>query len=240
MIEVRHITFTHPGAKAATLDAVDLDAAPGEVLLLAGANGAGKSTLLCLLAGLFSPDAGSLRVADFRSPGEEAEIRDVAGLVLQDADAMLLGATGREDLELAGTPDAAAAMARRLGLAEVLDQPVQTLSWGQKRKLCLAGALLRQPKVLLLDEPFAGLDYPGVLEMRAVLRSNRKAGLTQVLATHDLEPALDLAARLVVLHHGQVALDGPPAEILDRVAEFGVRPPSAWRRERRVAAWDEA
>jgi biotin transport system ATP-binding protein len=216
---------------------------PGETVVLAGANGSGKSTLLALLTGIYTPSGGRLRVGDIYSPGREDRLRSAVGLLLQDAELQILGATVREDLLLGCGGGSAGSrrwsdLARSFGLERLLDAPVQTLSGGQKRKLCLAATLLKDPSLLLFDEPFSGLDYPAVRELRSILAQNRAAGITQVVAAHDLEPVLDLADSLILLCNGRLAEAGPPAEVLDRAAEHGVRPPCSWRLQGEIRPWD--
>ena len=230
MIEAAGLFFAY-ARDARALEQMDFSIPAGVLAVVAGANGSGKSTLLSLLAGLETPTSGSLRLGDFVLPGQEAEARRLGRLVVQDADLHILGATLAEDLRLGREeedPSTARAMAERFGLLEHWDSPVQTLSYGMRRKLCLAGALLDGPRLLLLDEPFAGLDYPGTREMRAILRDNRSQGLTQVLSTHDLDPVADLADLLLVLERGRLVLCGPPAEVLPGLRGLGVRPPCSW------------
>ncbi|MBN2141031.1 MAG: energy-coupling factor ABC transporter ATP-binding protein [Desulfovibrionaceae bacterium] len=244
MIRISDLSFAYPGGPT-VLDRVSLGLEKGAILGLAGANASGKSTLLGLLAGLFSPDQGHIRVAGLASPGRERELRRVCRLVVQDADLQIIGSTVAEDLLLGRDekdPDQAARArdaAQRFGLAEYWDRPVHTLSWGLKRKLCLAAALWDGPRVLLLDEPFSGLDYPGVLEMRRLLLAGRGQGLTQVVATHDLEPLADIADHLAVLDRGRLVLFGAPNEIMDRVGEHGVRPTCSWRAGLGITPWDD-
>jgi biotin transport system ATP-binding protein len=212
----------------------------GALTILAGRNGAGKSTLLALLAGILTPSAGTVAVAGLTSPGDEDRIRRAVRLVLQDPDMQILGATVAEDLTLSGDPrdprflavarDAAA----RMGLLPHWETPVHTLSFGQRRKLCLAAALVHPPdepppQALFLDEPLSNLDYPGVLEMRRILRQNTAAGLTQIAAAHELDPLADLAGHVLVLNDGRIVLEGSPEAVLPAVRPYGVRPPfGAW------------
>jgi len=229
MITLSQVEYAYPAGGTALMD-ITLSVPEGALVGLVGANGSGKSTLLALLAGLYTPSGGSLRLAGHESPGGEKAIRSLARLVQQDADLQILGATVEEDLLLGRkrTDQAvgrAREMAGRLGLIDQWERPVQTLSWGMKRKLCLAAALLDEPRVLLLDEPFSGLDFPGALEMRAILRANREVGLTQIVASHDLDSFVDMADLLVVLNHGRLAVAGAAAEVLPHVLENDVRPP---------------
>lgn len=240
MIRIHHLDFEHPGGVRALRD-LEFGLERGELVVLAGANGSGKSTLLSLLAGLASPTAGRVEVHGLVLPGQERELRRRARLVVQDADLQILGATVGEDLMLGRegeSGDQARAMAARFGLDGHWDRPVQALSWGQRRKLCLAAALLDAPELLLLDEPFSGLDYPGILEMRRLLAGNRAVGLTQILAAHDLDPVADLADRMVVLEGGRLVLQGRPAEVLDHLAGHGVRPSCSWLAARELRPWE--
>jgi biotin transport system ATP-binding protein len=241
MVELESLSFAYE--RELVLHDLSFRIRPGRTVVLAGANGSGKSTLLALLTGIYTPSRGRLRVGEHCSPGQESRLRSAVGLLLQDAELQILGATVREDLLLGCSPEGAgsrswADLARSLGLDRVLDAPVQTLSGGQRRKLCLAAILLRDPRLLLFDEPFSGLDYPAVRELRGILAENRSSGITQIVAAHDLEPIVDLADDLIILHHGRLACSGTPAEVLDRAAELGVRPPCSWQMHRELRPWD--
>lgn len=241
MIRLEDVSYAYTrGANA--LSGVQLEVVPGALLGLVGANGSGKSTILALMAGLFEPRQGTVRVSgkSLGETGTEPRVR----LVMQDADLQIVGITVEEDLLLGREADPGAevrarSIAARFGLEDVWSAAVHTLSWGMKKKLCLAGAVLDEPQVLLLDEPFSGLDYPSVREMRALISANRQQGMTQVIAAHDLEAFVDLADRLAVLESGRLVLEGTPADLLDRVMEFGVRPPCSWVLNRTVAPGGE-
>ncbi|EPR37436.1 ABC transporter related protein [Desulfovibrio sp. X2] len=238
-VEAEGLGYAYAGGRKGLCD-VTLRLREGDILGLAGANGAGKSTLLALLGGILQPGAGSLLVAGLDAARESAGVRRASAMVFQEADLAIIGSTVEEDLLLgldASRREEALALAARLGLAAP-DVPVQTLSFGQKRKLCLAAALLRKPRLLLLDEPFAGLDYPGAREMRALLASGRAAGLTQVVAVHDLEPLADLADCWLVLADGRQAAFGTAEEVFPRLRGLGVRPPCAWQAGLGVRPWD--
>ncbi|NJB67007.1 biotin transport system ATP-binding protein [Desulfobaculum xiamenense] len=243
MIRIDQLSHSYPGGTTVLSD-INLSITRGTLLALVGTNGSGKSTLLSLLAGILRPTRGTISRGGFTSPGDEAAMRRSSGLLLQDADLQILGATVEEDILLGFATDDNVArtkaldMAQRFGLADQWHTPVQHLSWGQKRKLCLAAALLRQPDCLLLDEPFSGLDYPGMIEMREMLIASRSAGLTQVVTSHDLEPLADIVDVMAVMHAGRIALSGAPRDILDHVREFGVRPPSSWTANRTLQPWD--
>lgn len=243
MITFNDLEYAYPSGEKA-LSPISLDMKPGTLLGLVGANGSGKSTLMSLAAGLYTPTGGSIRIGEHTSPGDEKEIRTHSRMVMQDADLQILGATVKEDLLLGRnrTEEAverAMEMAARFNILSVWEKPVQTLSWGMKRKVCLAAALLDEPDVLLLDEPFSGLDYPGMKEMRLIIRENRQAGLTQIVSSHDLECIVDIVDRLAVLDGGELVLSGAPEDILDKVGSHGVRPPCSWSTGQAIQQWEE-
>jgi len=248
MITLDGVGFAYEGTKN-VLRAVSAVIEPGTITVLAGANGSGKSTLLTLLAGLYAPTTGRIGLFGLISPKDQKAFRAKARLVMQDPDLQILGATVEEDLLLGvksgeeKTVAAAREAAGRLGLEECWETPVQTLSYGQKRKLCLAAAMvpragLPAPEVLLLDEPLSGLDYPGMAEMRSILKANARAGLTQIVTSHDLDPLADLASAIMILDHGEAPVFGPPAEVLAAgIERFGVRPPCSWLAGSGLVPW---
>jgi len=192
-LAARSLTFGYdPGRPV--LRELSFEAASGEVLVLAGANGSGKSTLLSLLAGLLAPDSGALEVDGQGGPAARDFLRTRSALLPQNIDHWLLGETGREDLTLGldlrsgETAELVAGLVRHWDLEPFLDQPVETLSLGQKKRLALASALARRPAAVFLDEPLAGLDWPGVQAVLADLARLKAGGVLTVLVTH--EPAL--------------------------------------------------
>jgi biotin transport system ATP-binding protein len=241
MIVADRLSFAFGAAPA--LDALSFSVEPGTLCGVVGANGSGKSTLLAVVAGLFTPTGGTLSVRGDVSPGAEEAIRRRVALVLQDPDQQVIGGTVEEDL-LLGIPRgdeprraAARRLAARFGLVDGA-APVHTLSLGSRRKLCIVTALRDAPSVLLLDEPFAGLDYPAVREMRTILAENRAAGVTQLVAAHDLEAFADLADQWVLLERGRVAAAGSADHVFPTLRRHGVRPPGGWLTSRGLPAWE--
>lgn len=225
MIELQNISYSYSKDSSGIMN-IDFSVDRGLVVAVAGANGSGKSTLLSVMAGLYKPDHGRVLVDGCQ---KQQELRNKCRLVLQDADMQIVGATVGEDLmlgreKLAEGEQEAKSVAARFQLDQEWDTPVHNLSWGMKKKLCLATALLDRPEVLLLDEPFSGLDYPAILEMRAAIAENRAAGLTQLISAHDLDSFIDLADMLAVLQGGRLVRAGSPHET-DDLAAYGVRPP---------------
>ncbi len=242
MISASNLSFAYPG-EPFVLEGVDFELQQGSLVGLVGTNGSGKSTLLSLLGGLYSPSSGILTVGEAVSPGMEKEIRKRARIVLQDADLQILGATVQEDMLIGrGKSEDILATAKSradgFGLLKWWENPVQTLSWGNKRKLCIAAALMDEPKILLLDEPFSGLDYPGIKEMRRILEQGRSDGLTQIVASNDLEPLADMVDMLLVISGGKLVLSGKPTDVLDGISDYGVKPPFSWQAGLGVKPWD--
>jgi heme ABC exporter ATP-binding subunit CcmA len=189
------------------LAGVDLDADAGEVVLLSGANGAGKTTLLRLVAGLVPLYSGEAVVLDHDLARDRQGARRELALVGHET-FCYDDLTVRENLSFAArasgrTVAAAEAALERLGLAHVRDVDHRRLSAGQRRRLALAVALARDPRLLLLDEPHAGLDADGRAVLDAIVRSAPHEGRTVLLASHELELARPLADREVVLSAGR-------------------------------------
>ena len=249
MIRLNHVFFAYQNSKRVISD-IDFCVKNGEILVLAGANGSGKSTLLQLICGLFRPEKGEIEVGRYKnSPrrGDMISIRSISGLVFQSPDVQILGGTVGEDLMIGARGKGCEkeqirarcmSLARRFDLESLWDTPVQFLSGGQQRRLCIASSLVGDVQILLFDEPLSGLDYPGIVKLRSILRDNKKAGLTQIVASHDLEPFVDIADNLALLKEGCLVGIGPPLEILPKAADAGVRPPCSWRISRRIDPWE--
>ena len=179
----------------------------GECLALFGPNGAGKTTLLRVLAGLLRPTRGTARVAGVDLPGG-AEARAVVGLISHQT--MLYAAlTALENVEfsarLYGVPDPRAAAVRaldRMRLAERADSPVRSLSRGMQQRVSIARAIVHDPRVVLLDEPYTGLDEGGASALSEALQSSRSAGAALVLVTHHLSEGLALATHTAIMRDG--------------------------------------
>lgn len=220
---------------------VDLAIDGGELFVLLGPSGSGKSTLLRLIAGLETPDSGSIWLGGRRIDGLHPRDRGVQ-MVFQDQAlyphldvfeniAFGLRARRTDRSEVDATVRSTAGM---LGLGDCLGRPPATLSGGQRRRVALARALATRPKVFLLDEPFSGLDAPLRNATRAVLIDlKRQTGATMVLVTHDQAEALAIADRLAVIEAGRVVQVGRPAEVYERpdrrfVGRFVGQPPMSF------------
>jgi heme exporter protein A len=189
---------------------VDLTLADGECLALFGPNGAGKTTLLRLIAGLLKPSEGSVRVrnVDMR---QDAPARAAVGLVSHQT-MLYPPLTARENVEFAAElcgvdyPRIAADNAlQAFRVADTADIPVRKLSRGQQQRVSIARALVHGPAVVLLDEPYSGLDEAGAAALTNALGDLRKRGAAMVLVTHNLAEGLQLASRAAVMLDGRFA-----------------------------------
>ena len=188
----------------------------GECLALFGPNGAGKTTLLRVLAGLLKPSAGSARIAGVDLPAGSTA-RGLVGLISHNS--MLYEAlTARENIEfvarLYGSPnprEAAEAALRRMRIDDRAGTPVRALSRGMQQRVSIARAVVHGPRVLLLDEPYSGLDEGGSAALTALLTELRSAGTALVIVTHNLAEGLALATRSAIMRSGRFAHVEPHA-----------------------------
>lgn len=203
---------------AVALDGVDLQVQEGEVRGLLGPNGAGKTTLLRILFGLVRPDAGTVELfgRTLEATGSAA-LEAVGGFVEDPSFYPYL--SGRANLELLAELDGGQASARiddvleRVGLAARGGHRVNGYSTGMKQRLGIAAALLRRPRVLLLDEPTAGLDPGGVREVGALVRELSGDGVAILVSSHQIVEVEDVCDSFTVLRGGQVVWDGAADEL---------------------------
>ena len=222
-VEVHNLSYTYSDGTVALRD-ISFAIANGERVALIGPNGAGKSTLLQHLNGLLPERiAQPSAVHIFGNPvaaGTLAEIRAQVGLLFQDPDDQLFCPTVREDVafgpqQLGVTEPALSARVRQVleevGLTGFDERRPHHLSQGEKRRVCLAGLLACDARILALDEPSSGLDPRGRRELKHLL-----CGLpvAQLIATHDLELVVEVCSRVLVLDGGSIVAEGPVTEIL--------------------------
>jgi ABC-2 type transport system ATP-binding protein len=206
------------------VDGLDLEVRAGELYALLGPNGAGKTTTLRMVAGLLRPDAGGIRVFGVDA---RADPRGAKRLVAWAPDEPMLydKLTPLEYLEfVAGLWDVEGAMARdraevllkRLGLWEERGQRCEGFSRGMKQKAALAGALIHDPRLLILDEPLTGLDAAAARQVKDLLQERTRTGGTVILTTHILEVAERVADRIGIIHRGRLLAEGTLAELRTR------------------------
>lgn len=201
------------------LRGVNLQIGQGEILALFGPNGAGKSTLLRILTGLVRPTAGSVRVTGLEVGKCGDGVRRAIG-VLTHGHQLYETLTARENLQFAATmlglerpAERVAKVLAKVGLETAADGRVKTFSSGMKRRLALAKLMLRESKVMLLDEPFTNLDLQAAKLLEEFLLASKAAGVTTVLATHDLTMGFTMADRVAVLQQGRLVFDARRDEV---------------------------
>ncbi len=218
LLEARNLERRFGAARA--LAGVSLLVYPGECHLITGPNGAGKTTLLRLLAGLARPTSGTVNI-EGESLARQPLARRGIGLLSHQSQ-LYDDLSARENLEFAarlyGVPDPGGAARVRLaavGLSDRGSDPVRSLSRGMVQRVALARALLQRPRLLLLDEPFSGLDAQSSEQTLALLTAERSQGRALVLVTHDAHDAWELATHTHLLVRGSWALGGPREDTVD-------------------------
>ncbi len=230
-LSLQEIFLRFPDGTVA-LDKVSFSLGPGERGLVAGPNGAGKTVLGRTIAGLLEPTAGSLRI-DGRPPGFDPEKESSVGLVFQNPEHQIVGQTVWEDTlfgpeNLGLSPEEATDRAEEalgtMGLLHRRAEDPYRLSGGERRRLAIAGVLALRPRLLFLDEPFSGLDYPSLRALLDALDSPALVDLPVLVATHEIETFLPRARRLLVLRKGSVVFDGAPADAVPYFEGWDLRP----------------
>ena len=245
MLRLQNVSFSYSGGdldSAASVRDVSLEIRPGECVGLVGRTGSGKSTLVQLMAGLFTADCGEIRLDDLcltaaRRP-KAREICRRVGIVFQYPEDQLFAETVRAELAYApenlGWPQEkirqeVEEFAGRFGLTELLAVNPYQLSGGEQRKVALASVLIMRTPLLILDEPFVGLDARARREFLQLLGEwQRENEAAVVCISHDIEQLAEFCTRLLVMADGELRLDAPIREAFDRrelLAECGVYPP---------------
>ncbi|HUO01763.1 MAG TPA: ABC transporter ATP-binding protein [Rhizomicrobium sp.] len=221
MIEIQHLTKRF-GPLTAVRD-LSLTVGPGEVLGFLGPNGAGKSTTMKMVTGYLAPDEGSVRICGHDIVTDTIAAQKRLGYLPEGAPAYG-EMTPRQFLhfiaevrELAGEAEKAATERAIAGaeLQDVLDQPIETLSKGFRRRVGLAQAILHDPEVLVLDEPTDGLDPNQKHAVRGLIRGMAK-NKTIIVSTHLLEEVDAICTRAVIIDRGRIVTDAKPAELAAR------------------------
>ncbi|HZD16985.1 MAG TPA: heme ABC exporter ATP-binding protein CcmA [Actinomycetota bacterium] len=207
------------------LERIDLTVPPGSHVAVMGANGAGKTTLLKVIAGLAAPTRGSVTIAGVEMRRAGPKLRALVGFVSHET-MLYRDLSVRENLRfqarLFGLPRPEQALERavdRLDAGGVLDRPVRALSRGTRQRVALARALLHEPAVILLDEPYTGLDEAAAASLSRLLEELATPERIVMLTVHDVVRALAGPDRLLVLSDGRVALDEPLDGRVDDLAD---------------------
>ncbi len=238
-MEIKELCYTYPDQTLVKIEGGPFVVYPGQKVALVGATGTGKTTLLQHIMGILRPAKGQVRVLDQDPFQNFNHIRWQIGVVLQNPDEQIIGPTVFDDIAFGlrarrlprdEIRRQVETVAKELGVADLLDKVPHHLSGGQKQKVALAGAVVTRPQLLVLDEPFSGLDGSSKRELLDYICAlNKQSGLTVILSTHDLELVPTMADLVYVLHQGRLQMAGPPRQIFTRVNELraaGLEPPA--------------
>jgi cobalt/nickel transport system ATP-binding protein len=222
-IDVTGVHFSYDDGTEA-LQGINFCVEEGEFIAILGSNGSGKTTLIHLLVGLLKAKAGEILIGGREIGGLSArELYQRVGLVFQNPNDQLFAATVGEDVAFGprhlDLPEVEVERRVTEALSAVMALPllgraIHHLSFGEQKRVSLAGVMAMQPAVLILDEPAAGLDPDGEAKLMQLLKKlNREEGMTVILATHSVDMLPLFANRIYVLDHGRVLLEGPSEEI---------------------------
>jgi len=205
------------------LEDVSLSIEQGECTIITGANGSGKSLLMSIIAGLEEPTSGTVKTFSR------------VGLVFQEPDAQILGETPREDIAF-GPRNLKLAKdevkkrvedsLKQTGLNERADFPARSLSGGEKRRLAAAGVLAMDAQIIIFDEPYANMDYPGIVQVNRLFKKLITEGKTLIILTHELEKCMVLANNFIVLFKGKKVFQGDISQALAfDLEKYGIHHP---------------
>ena len=234
LLRVNNLRHTFAGGTTA-IDDLSLSIEEGEFIVLAGKNGSGKTVLMLHLNGILKPTGGEVFYREGPISDRIRVVRQRVGLVFQEPDNQLVGQTVAEDIALGPenlrlpydeVKKRVEEALLTLGINDLRSRRPFTLSGGEKRKAALAGILAMRPELIVLDEPFSGLDLPGVISVLESLILLHSAGHTLLVITHDIDKMLAHSTRLIVMDEGKIVEDGDPPEIVSRVEKYGVRGPA--------------
>jgi biotin transport system ATP-binding protein len=233
VLQVENLVFGFEKNKPILKD-ISFSIEKGAFVLLTGPNGSGKSLLLKCIKGLLKPTSGNVSIdGETLTKNPKKRLQSI-GLVFQDADSQIVGQTverdilfGMENLGLIEEEQQKrlGEVANLLGLKEQFKQRPRTLSGGEKRRLSIAGVLVMDPKLLIMDEPFANLDYPSVLQVLKTLLKLHEAGHTIVIVSHEVEKILAHIDQTILLEKGQVIANGKSLDLLAIMRDHGVYVP---------------
>lgn len=248
IIDIDHVTFTYGDAEEAAISDVSLSIAPGEFLGIIGPSGAGKSTLCSAMSGAIPHHYAGELYGAIRVKGDDTcevsltDISKTVGSVLQDIDAQMVASVVEDEmlfgLENFGVshdeiPERMERALNTVGIRDLYDREIATLSGGQKQKVAIAAILAMSPQVLVLDEPTAALDPESSRAVFETLaRINREEGITVVVVEQKVALLSHYCARIAVMNEGRIALEGTPAEVFshaDELRTIGVDSPRTVR-----------
>ena len=228
ILEAKGICYKYSDGTHA-LKGVSLKVHKGQTVAILGGNGAGKSTLFQNFNGILKPAAGELlynnKSVEYTNSGIR-DLRRAVGLVFQDSDSQLFSASVYQDVSFGAvnlklpTEEIRQRVQRamdRTGVSHLKDRPTHSLSFGEKKRAAIAGVLVMEPDIIVLDEPTAGLDPKGVAEIMGLLKETQvELGISIVLSTHDIDIVGLYCDYVYVLERGELILEGTPREVFSK------------------------
>ncbi len=234
MIRLESVCFTYPDGTEG-LKEVTLSIPEGALFLVCGQNGSGKSTLLRVIAGLYVPTKGTVVIDGKVLHKDLKDVRGLVGLVFQNPNHQILVETVEEEIALGlfylGLPrDEIEKRVREAmkmcKLEELSGKNCYFLSGGEKKKVVIASVLALKPKIILLDEPFSGLDFPATKAILKQIIEMKRAGYTLVVSSHEIEKIVPYVDIISVMHEGRVeVVSEKPEKVFPLLSRYGVSPP---------------
>ncbi len=232
ILELQDVNFRYPDGSVG-LNSCSMSIERGSRTAILGVNGAGKTTLFLHLNGILRPQSGQVLYDEASLDyGRESlhNLRSRIGLVFQNPDSQLFSASVREDVSFGPmnlglgkeiVKERVADALHAVGLTDYADKPVHNLSFGQKKRVCIAGVLAMQPEVIILDEPMAGLDIAMQVELARILDSLHAEGMTIIIATHDIDFAYQWADTISIMVKGNCTATWQISDIANSIEQFG-------------------
>lgn len=233
LLKVKNITKEFDGIPCLNRVSFDLDR--GELLLIAGANGSGKTLLMKHLNGLYRVKKDTIFLNGVDQFKKDRDLKRSVGIVFQNPETQIVSLTVLEDIMFGplniGIPykeakELALTALDRLDIRHLENRSPYTLSGGELKRVTIAGIIVMKPEIVILDEPFIGLDYPGVKSVTQAIIKLQKSGETIIIITHDLEKVLKYPNRVIIMEKGSIKFDGEPEGALDNLEKYGIRRPS--------------
>jgi cobalt/nickel transport system ATP-binding protein len=238
IVSVNDVKFSYPTGITA-INGVTFNITQGERVALLGPNGSGKSTLILLIAGLLTPNSGDITVFNEKTGTKNFQkTRSRIGIVFQDPDDQLFTPSVIEDIEYGpknlNIPDKdiktqSTHILQKMDIQHLKNRPPHRLSFGEKKKVSLATALILKPDLLILDEPTANLDLTSRRKLINTLNELNKTGTTIIISTHDAEAIPELADRIIIINNGTKIDEGKTSDILQNkniLEQSGLEPPT--------------
>ena len=230
ILEVRHLTFGYDDETYA-LENLNMSFESGKTTAILGANGAGKSTLFLHLNGILQPEKGEVLLHGEKIRYDKIslrKLREKVGIVFQNPDDQLFSASVYQDISFGAVNMGlsfekvhrrVSDVMEQMAITALQDKPTHSLSFGQKKRVSIAGILVMQPEIIILDEPTAGLDPAGISELMRLLKQVcQQWHTTIILSTHDIDMVPLCADYIYVMDHGKIAAEGTPKEIFAQPA----------------------